>query len=206
MDIHCQIKGISISFSLFYNRLQTSHRSFKICFFWQNDNFFLLVLFCFLCTVCVLKRECVAALTSEADVGQSSWFPSEIRAAEPSAQRSAGDHQCCYLRFHLPGAKHHTHKQMQSLLSQSLFSGVCYERGNIKGSNCIQFWIASQTQEVAATTSQPCCGKEPLGCRYQCTKAKKMWHSPTQISIYPIFIPDNPRYDRQHTVMRKPHI
>ena len=48
----------------------------------------------------------VVALTSAADGGQSSWFPSEIPAAELSALQSTGDHRCCYLCLHSPGAQH----------------------------------------------------------------------------------------------------
>lgn len=48
-------------------------------------------------------------LTSVADGGRSSWFPSEIQVAELSALLSAADHQCCRLHFHSPGAQQHAH-------------------------------------------------------------------------------------------------
>lgn len=60
--------------------------------------------------MCVINRGSVMALTSVADVRESSWFLSEIRAAELSALQSVNDHRCCYLCFQSPGAQQHTHK------------------------------------------------------------------------------------------------
>lgn len=120
------------------------------------------------------------ALTSVADGGRSSWFLSEIRAAELSALRSVDDRQCCYLCFRSPGAQQQTHKHMQSLESKSLNSVFHKKKkthrkylGNIKSLNCIQFWVAAQTPGVCNSSQSLPLWQGTLRCRYQCTKPKK---------------------------------
>lgn len=135
----------------------------------------------------------VVALTSVADGGQSSWFPSEIPAAELSALRSTGDHRCCYLCLHSPGARHeHTHMNAKPSIKKLEFCFLKPHKiswDNIKNPSCIQFWVATQTPGVITPASQwvlLCRGT--LRCRYQCAKAEKCTSCPVKYPSTLIFM------------------
>lgn len=71
------------------------------------------------------------ALTSVADGGPTPWFLSELHAAEPSAVKSAHDHQ--HLCFHAPGTQQHIYSHTNAA-SQSF---TLFYLKNIK--SCTQF-------------------------------------------------------------------
>lgn len=129
-----------------------------------------------MCTVCCV----IMAPTSVADGGQSSWCLSEIRTAELSAQQSADDHQCRDLCFHSPGAQQHTHKQMQRLISKSLYS-VFGLKKNQSTITRFHFGLQYKPPRVVTPVTHSCCSKRPWDVDISLQRHRNVAHAKPNI-------------------------
>lgn len=184
-----------LPFCLFFGQSQTES-SFK----WSRDStlplssyILMSCMFSLHVLMCVIDTGSVMSLTSAADGGQSSWFLSEIPAAELSALRSAGDHQCYYLCFHSPAACTHTQSNAKLGIKKLLFAFELKAHKHMLGTS------------RAITDSVLCCSTYPRGCisrnsvllwqgtlkcKYKSTNAKKMSHDTTTFTAMQNKSPD----------------